>query len=104
MKTQLQIKTGEFEYIMQEFENEDLKTHSPQEAVETFIALKKAYFMGAAMPDKDFNALYDTIKSKKSVNGDPGIMGQMSHAQQFAINELKKSNNRDSYISKKIIT
>lgn len=84
--TQIQIKTGDYEYIMQ-----DIEVESPKEAVAAFKELKKAYYLGGAIPDKDFNAIYDTLRLKRKLTGDPGLIHDMSLAQQFALNELKKS-------------
>ncbi len=86
MKTQIQIKTGDFEYIMQ-----DIEVESPEKAVEAFKTLKKAYYVGGGIPEREYNALYDLLRLKGTLQGDPGIIGQMSLGQQFALNELKKS-------------
>lgn len=89
--TQIQIKTGEFEYIMQ-----DIEVESPKDAVAAFKELKKAYFVGGGIPDKDFNAVYDKLRTERKLVGDPGLLYDMSLAQQFALNELKKSLKRET--------
>ncbi len=94
MKAQIQIKTGDFEYIMEEVE---AATH--EDAVRAFNALKKAYYLGGGLPEKEFQAIYDTLLKQKPISGDPGIIGRMSMGQQFALNELKKANKRANYKS-----
>jgi hypothetical protein len=85
-KYQFQIKTGDFEYIMGECEAAD-----PKVAVEGYYALKKAYYTGNGLSSAEFNAIYDSLRTTGNIVGDPGIISKMSMAQQFALNELKKS-------------
>ena len=87
MKYQFQIVGAQqFEYIMGECEATD-----PKDAVASYYALKRAYHEGGGLPSKEFNAVYDQLIVKGNITGDPGITGKMSQAQQFALNELKKS-------------
>lgn len=53
LKTTVQIKTGEFEYIMQEGE------HTATGAVEAFRALKHAWEGGKGLAEKDYNIFID---------------------------------------------
>ncbi len=87
IKTTLRLPTDEYAYIEVEVEVESLK-----DATAAYFELKEAYFKANPMPQNDYNAIYDTVRAKKPVVGDPGM--QMSNAQKYAINELKKSNNR----------
>lgn len=76
----------QFEYIMGEIEAD-----TPEKAVEAYKTLKKAYYVGGGIPEKEYVALYDMLRLKGSLTGDPGIISQMSIGQRFALNELKKS-------------
>lgn len=87
MKTTVQIKTGEFEYIMQELDG------TPDEAVEAYQALRSAY-QGVTATDKLLDAKKWNPLLDKYLNG--GSMSSedyyaMSPTQQFCIQEIKKS-------------
>lgn len=88
IKTTLRLPTEEYAYIEVEVEVENLK-----EATAAYYELKEAYFKANAMAQNDYNTVYDTVRAKKPIVGDPGM--QMSTAQKFALNELKKSNARN---------
>lgn len=90
MKTTVQIKTGEFEYIMQELDG------TPEEAVEAYQGLKHAY-QGVTGTDKLlatslWNALLDKYLNGGSMTSDDYYA--MSPTQQFCIQELKKAFSR----------
>lgn len=88
IKTILRLPTDEYSYIEVEVEVENFK-----DAANAYFELKEAYFKANAMPQNEYNAIYDTVRAKKPIVGDPGM--QMSTAQKFALNELKKSNARN---------
>lgn len=87
MKTTVQIKTGEFEYIMQELDG------TPEEAVEAYQHLKAAY-QGVTGTDKLlavplWNVLLDSYLNGGSMTSDDYYA--MSPTQQFCIQEIKKA-------------
>lgn len=88
IKTTLRLPTDEYSYIEVEVEVENLKG-----ATAAYYELKEAYFKANAMPQIEYNTIYDLVRAKQPIVGDPGM--QMSTAQKFALNELKKSNARN---------
>lgn len=92
-RTTIQIKTGEFEYIMQEVEVE-----SPEAAVEAYKALKRAYEGGGVgLSAKDFNAALDEFMKSGNLVGGTELYAQMNGTQKGIMQELKKAFKRISY-------
>lgn len=89
MKTTIQIKTGEFEYIMQEFDG------TPEQAVDAFKALKASYSTGVGLEPKAWNAWLD--RYLKDQTGDADLYAQMSPEQQNVIQNIKRSIKRIAY-------
>lgn len=85
MKNTIQIRTSDFEYIMQEFEG------TPEEAVDAFKALKGAWTGGTGLPEKDFNHCLDTYMTTGTLNGGTELYHQMNEKQQYVFQSLKKA-------------
>ncbi len=92
MKFQFQVRTGDFEYIMQEGE-----FLGPEDAAAAFRVLKAASQPQAGLAEKDFNREYDKLLNNGVMDGDPGILSLMSPQQQKSINDLKKAKKRFAY-------
>lgn len=85
MKTTIQIKTGEFEYIMQEFES----GLEPDKAVEAYNNLKDAYTPQRGISVKDFNEWLD--KYLLTQTGSVDEYNSMSPEQKSTIQIIKRS-------------
>ncbi len=87
MKTTIQIRTGEFEYIMQEIDAD-----TPETAVEAFQSLQRAYNGGFGIEAKEFNAALDLYLKDypKKGKGNTEQYIAMSKEQQQVFQELKK--------------
>ncbi len=83
MKTTFQIRTGDFEYIMQEFEG------TPEEAVQAFKALKSAWSGGDGLAPKDFDYFLDTYLFDGTASAD--VYAAMNPEQQKIIQTIKRS-------------
>lgn len=46
---------------------------------------------GSSISDKEFNDILDQLLDKKSINGDPGVMEQLSGDQRMLIQAIKRS-------------
>jgi hypothetical protein len=86
MKHTLRIPTTEqYAYIEAELDC------TPEEAVQTYHNLTNLVKgVPAGLSDAEFRALYDAVASGTPVQGDPGIIEQLSPNQRFALNEAKK--------------
>lgn len=89
-KYDFQITTGQFEFIHGEIEG------TPEDAVEAFKALKLAFNGGSGLGDREWNKFLDSYLATGSITGDPGELANLSKAQAWLINEIKKSKKRTS--------
>lgn len=84
MKTQFQVKTAEFEYIMQEADG-----LSAEEAVMAYRALQRAVKGEPGLEQKDWNRAVDRYLSNGG--GETETWAKMSDKQKWFINEVKKA-------------
>ncbi len=91
MKTQLQIRTGDFEYIMQECEAD------ANEAVAAFKALKEAWAPKPGLAPKVWNDCIDSYMATGTLVSGTELYVEMNEKQQFFFQELKKHNKRANY-------
>lgn len=85
--TEIQIKTGDFEYINQKFYG-----LTAAEAVEKYDELKLKHALSDGLPVKEWNAIVDKyLTGGKILNGD---FERMNGAQRWFIHEIDKSFNR----------
>lgn len=87
MKTLIQIQTDPFALISQEME-----CATPEEAVEAYTALSKAYNGGFGLETKEWNEALDKYLKGKGMTSD--VYDAMNKEQQWMIQEIKKSNKR----------
>ena len=83
---ELQIRTGDFEYILEKFEG------TTEDAVTAFRELKHAWDGGAGLTQKEWNECLDRYRKGKGMSSDSHE--RMNKVQQWMIKELDKSNNR----------
>ena len=96
MKIELHIPTEQYGFVF--LQTEDI---SPEKVVELYWRYSKAFLKPVnVMPEAEFRKLYDKIGNGESVEGDPGVLSEMSPDQQRSINDLKKFIARCSYKSK----
>lgn len=77
MKTIVQIQTEPFQLISQEFDCE----MTPDEAVEAYRALQRAYKGGDGLPEKDFNAFIDRY-----------LLGDKNHVEEYQLMNKEQQN------------
>lgn len=88
MNTKIHLPTGDFAFIEQEL------FCTPEEAVEAFKALQRAYKpeAGEGLTPKEWNTVLDGYLNEGTMNAD--IYASMNAQQQFVIQEIKKSSKR----------
>ena len=87
MKTEIQIRTGDFEYINRQFDEE----LSEEDAVEKFNMLKRAWGGGPGLETKVFNdSLVEYLQTGKLRNGTE-LYSQMDIDQQRTFQDIKKA-------------
>lgn len=90
MKTQIQITTGQFEYIMREIEVE-----SDVQAVEAFKALKQAYTasgkVSEGVTDKEHDMIIEKMMLGVSVEGGTELWSKATPAQQKEIKRVQRA-------------
>ncbi len=85
MKTDIQISTGQFEYIMQSYDVE----LTPEQAVEAYHTLRAAYSPKTGISTKEFNQSLDLYLTEETGNTEQYLA--MSPSQQAVFQEIKKS-------------
>ena len=85
-KYEAHVPTEQFGYISVTIDG------TAQEAVLAYKELSRVWSGGEGLPQKEWNDLIDSYRKTGTMTGDPGIIEeQMSTAQRWFINELKKS-------------
>ena len=94
MKTTFQIRTGDFEYIMQEYEK-----LSPEEAIEKFSELKTKFNGGFGLDAKDFDTFIQN--QLNGVDNHTDTIEQLSSEQMKMYQINKRALSRINYKLKK---
>jgi len=91
MKHTFHIETGQYEFLEQEFEG------TTEEACAAYQSLVEAYRASQrppeGLPEKEWREFVDALLTGK-LNGDPGILENLSIAQKWFVQEARKSINR----------
>ena len=66
-----------------------------EEAIEEYQSVMRNFVGGAGLPSKEFNEIYDTYRKTQKMENGGDFYDNLSRDQKLAINELKKSFNRD---------
>lgn len=81
----LHIPTGQYGFAEISFDG------SPEEAIVEAKRLQKLSEGNVGLDTKDFNAILDDLLADYSIEGDPGVIEQMSVDQQQIIQAVKRS-------------
>ncbi len=90
MKTQIQISTGSFEYIMREYDTE----MTPEAAVEAYRELQRAYKGGEGLTDKEIDLIIENMCLQKTTENGTELWAKATDTQKKEINRLKRALNR----------
>lgn len=85
MKYQLHVPVEQYGFIAAEVEG------TAEEAVKEYKAVQKAWFLEGEMPAREWCQLRDSFYATGKMGGDPGILGKLSMAQQYWVNETKNA-------------
>ena len=91
MKTTIQISTGQYEYIMQEFDRE----LTPVEACDKYLALKATWHRDGGLDDKQLSTFYQNFLEGKDNHIEQ--LEQMSQEERRNYKALKRARNRIDY-------
>lgn len=87
------VPTEQFGFISVELSG------TPEQAVEAYrevaMLVKDGLYNSQGVSEAEFRTLYDKVAKGEAVQGDPGIIEQLSPMQRFALNEVKKFNKRN---------
>jgi hypothetical protein len=86
MKYKGHIATGNYEFLEVELEAE-----TPQEAVEAYKAMQRAYQTGGGLPEPQWRALLDEFLSTGKVANGGDFWEELDDRQRWMCNEIKKS-------------
>lgn len=77
MKTVIRVPTEQFAFVEQEFDRE----MTPDEVIEAYNALQRAYKGGDGLNDKDFNAFIDRY-----------LLGDKNHVEEYQLMNKEQQN------------
>lgn len=84
MKYTLHVPVQEYGFIEAEVEG------TVEDAAKEYRAIRKAYILDSGKSEKEYREIYDAVAQGEAINGDPGMLSELSIAQKYSINDIKK--------------